>query len=169
MRKGDCGKEIVLFLLEDFVGKGDAGGDHFDDVATDDPFGKLGIFQLFAHRNAISGSEKLWKVRFERMMRKSGKRNLAGRAVAPFGECDSQDFRGGLRVLFECLEEVPHPEEQYRVRILCLHLGILFHEGRRHREIKLNPPRKSIQPKDCHRCTQMKTKWLKKTSAPLSG
>ncbi len=127
--KHDGGQEVVLLLVQDAVGECHAGRHDFDDIALHDPLREPRILELFADGNPVSRFEEFGEVRFQRVVRKAGQGNLAGGAVPAPGERDAQDARGRDGIILECLEEVPHPEQQDGIRIARLDLRVLLHEG----------------------------------------
>lgn len=88
----------------------------------------LGILQLLTYRHALPGPDELGQVGVEGMMRESRKLDAPGPAVASFGQCYLQYLGRFHRILAEHLIEVPYTEEQYRVRVPFLHLGVLLHQ-----------------------------------------
>jgi tRNA threonylcarbamoyladenosine biosynthesis protein TsaB len=110
-----------------------AGGDDADDLALDDALRRARVLHLLAQRDAVALPHELRDVGVRGMPGDAAHRNGVAVAVpGPGGEGDLERLRRHEGVLEEELVEVPHAEEEERVRVLRLHAVVLLHGRRLH-------------------------------------
>ncbi len=124
------GKKVVLAAREHVVAEGHAGSDKLDDIALDEFFCQLGIFELFADGHTLARTHELGQIGVERVVREAGKLDILGGTVGTARERDSEDFGRHDGVVGKGLVEVADSKEEHRVGVLCLHLGVLLHQRR---------------------------------------
>ena len=88
----------------------------------------LWIFDLFADRRAVSGSDNFCQIRIELMVRKARHRHRVVALVAA-RQCDAKRPGGDFGIVVEQLVEVAHAEEKQRVAGRLLGVAILLHHG----------------------------------------
>ncbi len=126
----DGREKIVLLAREHVVAHGHAGRNEFDDATFYKFLGELRVFELLAYGHTLAGPYELGQIAVECVMRKSRQFNELGRAVGATGEGDAEYFRCLYGIFGESLVKVAYTEEEHRVGMLCLHLGVLLHQRR---------------------------------------
>jgi hypothetical protein len=122
-------QRVAAFFQQGFVGDR-ARRDHAHHLAFHQSLGGRRVADLFADRHRLAQRDQASQVGLDRVHRHARHRDrLAGRGAA-LGQGDVEQARGAARVLVEELIEIPHPEEQQDVRVLCLRRVVLAHERR---------------------------------------
>jgi len=120
------GEEVVLFLAERVV-DGRAGGQDAGDFTADYFLRQLGIFHLFADRDAEAFAQQALQIPFGCVIRHAAHRD--GAFTVAGGEGDLQLAGGDDGVVVEELVKIAHAEEEQGIRVLLLGHGPLAHEG----------------------------------------
>ena len=123
---GDEG--VVVGFVEERVLGERAGRHDADDLALDDALGLLGILDLLADGDLVSGDDELSEIVLERVVGDSGERDRVA-AFAARGQGDAQHLRAKYRVVVERFVEVAHAKEQDRVADLLFLIDVLAHRG----------------------------------------
>ena len=86
------------------------------------------VFQLIADSNLVAGTHKFRKILRQGMVRNPGHRGITLLAVGLTREHNPQHLAGDECVVAVGFIEIPHAEEQHRIRILRLHAEILLQQ-----------------------------------------
>ena len=89
---------------------------------------QLWIFKLFADSHTLPGPYELGKIGVEGMVRKSGKLDAPGIAVASARQGYAENFRSLDSINTHHLIEIANTEQQDCVRVFLLHLPVLRHQ-----------------------------------------
>src|SRR5438552_3332551 len=120
--KENCCYVIIAFMVEESVGESNSGGNDLNHVTFDDAAREAGVFELLADGNFIAGFYELRQIIIEGMMGKTRERDFGRSSVSTLCQCDSENFGSDYGIVFECLEEITHAKQEYRVGILRLNL-----------------------------------------------
>ena len=116
----------MLFLVQHLFPESKARGHEFGDSPPDKCLGEFRVFELVAYGDLVSGTYQLGQIEFYGMVRESGHRDVAFVPVRALRLHDAQDLARQYRIVGICLIEIPHPVQQYGLRMLGLHGKILF-------------------------------------------
>ena len=89
-------QEVVFAQVEHVVVNRHARGDKFGDAAFHQLFGEFRVFELLADCHAFAGTHQLGQIGVEGVVWKSCQLNALLRAIGAAGECESQNFGGGI-------------------------------------------------------------------------
>ena len=125
--EGQAAEPVVLLLLQHPLAESDPGGKDFGYS----PFDQLGlsefrILQLVADCDLIAGTDEFRKILRKGMVRNPGHRGIALLAVGLARQHYPQHLAGDERVVAVGFIEIPHAEQQHRLRILGLDAEILL-------------------------------------------
>ncbi len=121
------GEIVVLTGIEGRIDRG-AGGEDARDIAADDLFGELWVFELIADGDAEPLAEKARDVTFGGVPGNTAHGD--GTFPVACGQRDLKLTGGGLCVVEKKFIKVAHAEEEQGVRMLTFCGPILAHEGR---------------------------------------
>ena len=125
-----CGKEIILFIIEYVIVYGNTRGDKLGYTTLHKFFCHLGVLELVAYGNTLSGTYELWKVCIERVEGKTCHFGYLRRRVltiGTLGEGNAQNFRCNQCIGTICFVKIATTEKQNGIGVLCLKLHKLAH------------------------------------------
>ena len=103
---------VVLCVREHALVSDHAWGDDLDDATFDELFGELGVFELFADGDALSGANEFGEVDVESVVGEAREIHFRGRSVRAFGESNAEDAGDLDGVFVKRFVEVAHAEEK---------------------------------------------------------
>ena len=121
-------QEIALARIQQGIVGDGAGRDDPRHLAADQPFGQLGVFDLFADGRPHPGGDQLAQVAFQLVIGKAGHGDGVFALLAA-GQRQIEHAGGRLGVVVEHLVEVAHAKQQQRVGTRPLRFLILLHHG----------------------------------------
>ena len=111
------------------------------DLPAHQPPGLRRILDLIAHGDLVARVEQPGDVGVDRVVGHPAHRRLAGGSLLPRGEGDIEYRCGGRGVLEEQLEEVAHPVQQNRVRVVGLDRQVVPEHRREGGDVPGRPSR----------------------------
>ena len=127
--EGEAAEEVMFLLLQHPLAEGDARGENLRDTALHQLRRReFRIFQLVADGNLVAGANQFGQVLRQRMMRDAGHGRIPFVAVGLAREHYPQHLAGDEGVVAVGLVEIPHAEQQHRLRILSLDAEILLEQ-----------------------------------------
>ena len=147
---------VAAFLGEHGALRHGTGGDNADDVPLYQPFGQRGILRLLADGDLVALRNQLCDIALGAVVGDAAHRGALFRVLhvpVAGGQGEVELAGGGDGVLVEHLIEIPEPEKEQAVGMLCLDLLILlFH--RRELSHLCQPPARTAPgtPRKAPRC-----------------
>ena len=125
--EGEAAEPVVLLLLQHPLAESDSRGEDFGDATLYKlGLGELRILQLVADRDLVAGTDQLRKILCQSVMRDSGHGRVSLFSVGFARQHYPQHLAGDEGVVAVRFVEIPHAEQQHRLRILGLDAEILL-------------------------------------------
>ena len=121
------GDIVVLLLLQKLLVEGNTRSDKLRNASLYYLLGKLGVFQLVAHRHLVAGTHKPREVCLKRMIWKTSHRDSPRSGTGALCEHDSKHLACSQGIIPVCLVKIAAPEQKHSLGMLRLHGEELLH------------------------------------------